>query len=449
MAIRRPIIPTEIVVHLGAPDEAAKNITVSFQEYIKNVASGEIFPTWPEDAMKSNILAQISFALNRIYNEWYRAKGYDFDITSSPVYDQSFQENRQFFERTSQIVDEIFNNYIVKDEQVQPFFAQYCDGKNTTCDGLSQWGTVTLASQGKSPIEILRNYYGDNIKIIYNTPVEENIGTYPGFPIKLGTTGDYVRTIKMQLNRIGQNYPALPIITNNDIFYTIETQNAVKKFQEIFDLPVTGTVDKSTWYKIKYLYNAVKNISSIYSEGISADEATVLFKDKIELGDSGPAALRLNYLLSVIAYFDNDIPFLKLDSDIVTEKTIQMLKAFQNKYNLDATGIVNRATWVALLEAYEQTLRTIPKEFLQNLNEFYPGYDLSKGMTGDDVINLQEFLYLICEREHKIPGVKITGVFGDLTEQSVKALQKEFGLEQNGIVGPITWDKIVNKALKS
>ena len=201
MAIRTPIIPNEIIVHLGAPDEAARNITVPFDEYIKNVASGEIYPNWPLDSIKANVLAQISFALNRIYNEWYRSKGYDFDITSSSVYDQSFSENRQFFERISQVVDEFFNDYIVKDNQVQPFFAQYCDGRNVKCNGLSQWGTVELANKGNSPIDILKYYYGDNIKLVYNTPVGNNITTYPEFPVELGTSGDFVRMLKIQLNR--------------------------------------------------------------------------------------------------------------------------------------------------------------------------------------------------------------------------------------------------------
>ena len=158
--INSPIIPTYITVHLGNPDDNARNITVPFIEYIKNVASGEIYPNWPIDAIKSNILAQISFALNRIYNEWYPSKGYDFDITNSPSYDQSFSENRQFFETVSLVVDDFFNDYLVRNGQVQPLFARYCDGRISTCDGLSQWGSVTLANQGKSPLEILRFYYG-------------------------------------------------------------------------------------------------------------------------------------------------------------------------------------------------------------------------------------------------------------------------------------------------
>lgn len=449
MAIRFPIIPTNIVVHLGAPDAAAKDITVPFPEYIKNVASGEIYPNWPLDAVKANILAQISFALNRIYNEWYRSQGYDFDITNSSVYDQSFGEDRPFFETISQVVDDIFNNYIVKADQVQPFFAQYCDGRVTTCDGLSQWGTVTLANQGKSPLEILKYYYGNDIQLIYNAPVEENVMTYPGFPVQLGTTGDFVRMIKIQLNRIGQNYPAIPIITDDSVFFTVETENAVKKFQEIFNLDSTGIVDKSTWYKIKYLYNAVKKISDLYSEGISMSEASLVYKRRLELGDTGEFVLPLNYLLNVVAYFDPNIPFLDLSGQVFTEDTKQMVIAFQNKYNITATGVVDANTWRALREAYEKTLRNIPKEYFTSLNEFYPGFYLSKGMTGDAIINLQRFLYVICQKKHNIPGVRVNGIFDNLTEQSVKAIQRMVGLDDTGVVGPSVWFQIVEMSKAS
>lgn len=442
MAIRIPTIPTEIVVHLGKPDEAARNITVPFIEYIKNVASGEIYPNWPLDAIKANILAQISFALNRVYNEWYPSKGYEFDITSSPAYDQSFVENRQFFETISQVVDEFFNDYLIKDDQVQPFFAMYCDGKNVTCDGLSQWGSVTLANQGKSPIEILRNYYG-NVSIIFDAPVEDNIRTYPGFPVELGTSGDFVRMINIQLNRIGQNYPAIPVIMNDSPYFTVETERAVRKFQEIFNLPVTGVVDKSTWYKIKYLYNAVKKISDLYSEGISIDEATLLFNKTLQQGDTGQYIKTLHYLINVISYFDSSIPFLDLRTDVFGEDTKQVVMAFQSKYGLPATGIVNAATWKALREAYQQTIKDIPSTYYTVLNEFYPGRFLSEGMSGDDIINLQRFLYIICKNTGSIPGVVVNGTFDNLTEQSVKAIQRKYNLDVNGIVSPIVWYRIV------
>lgn len=440
--INSPIIPTYITVHLGSPDDNARNITVPFIEYIKNVASGEIYPNWPIDAIKSNVLAQISFALNRIYNEWYPSKGYDFDITNSPSYDQSFSENRQFFETVSLVVDDFFNDYLVRNGQVQPLFARYCDGRISTCDGLSQWGSVTLANQGKSPLEILRFYYG-NVNIVYNAVVSDNTPSFPGFNIELGTAGDFVREINRQLNRIGQNYPAIPVIINDSPYFTVETERAVRKFQEIFNLKVNGIVDKSTWYKIKYVYNAVKKISDLYSEGISIDEATLLFKSKLELGDTGQYIRTLNYLINVVSYFDSSIPFLDLKGEVFTDNTKQVVIAFQNKYNLPATGIVDAPTWAKLKSAYNQTLRNIPKEYVTSLNEFYPGRFLSEGMTGDDIVNLQNFLYIICEKTKSIPGVVVNGRFDNLTKQSIMSIQRRYNLEENGIVGPVVWYRIV------
>ena len=168
MAIRYPVIPNEITVHLGTPSEAANDTTISFVDYINNVASSELYPTWPTDALKANILSIISFTMNRIYNEWYRSKGYNFDITSSPVYDQKYTPNREIYENIGNIVKDVFNDYIVKDGQVQPYYAQYCDGRKTTCNGLSQWGTVSLANQGKDPLQIIRYYYGNDTTIKYN-----------------------------------------------------------------------------------------------------------------------------------------------------------------------------------------------------------------------------------------------------------------------------------------
>lgn len=449
MAIRNPVIPEEIVVHLGAPDEEARNITVPFNEYIKNVASSELYPTWPADAIKANVLAQISFALNRVYNEWYRSQGYNFDITNNPQYDQSFREDTQFFETTNKIVDDLFNNYIVKGEQVQPLFATYCDGKNVVCNGLSQWGTVDLARNGLSPIEILKQYYGDDIRIVYNAPIEPNIETYPGFPVRLGYSGDFVRLLKMELNRIGQNYPAIPIILDDSVFFTVDTEEAVKKFQEIFDLDVTGVVDKATWYKIKYLYNAVKKLSDLYSEGISIDEAKLVFNKQLKYGDEGYYIRTLNYFLNVISYFDQSIPFLELEGEVFNDDTKEVLIAFQKKYDIPATGIVDANTWRAIRLIYSQTISTIPKEYMVYVDEFFPGLFLSKGMTGSDVLKLQNFLYTICENTHEIPGVRVNGIFDNLTEQSIRSIQKRANVEITGAVGPATWYYIVEWAKNS
>lgn len=443
MAVKTPTVPTEIVVHIGSPEEAGKTIIVPFPEYIKNVASNEIYPSWPEDAIKANVLAQISFALNRIYNEWYPSQGYNFDITSSPAYDQTFKEDSQFFETISQIVDDIFNNYIVKGEQIQPLFAAYCDGINTKCEGLSQWGSVELARKGLSPTEILKEYYGDNIKIIYNAPVTSNIPSYPGFPFRLGSVGNFVRELKVQLNRISNNYPAIPKIEEENIFFTKDMEESVRVFQEVFDLPVTGEVDKATWYEVKYLYNAVKKVADLKGEGILITEVEFPYGETLEEGDSGPYIRPLNYLLNFLSYFDTNIPMLNLIGEKFTEDTKEMVIAFQTIYDIESTGIVDKNTWNALVSAYNQTKEIIPEEYLYYEDKLYPGIFLSKGMTGDDILNLQNFLYTICEKTHQIPGVRVTGTFDELTEESIKSIQKRYNLPENGVVGPATWQKII------
>lgn len=444
MLTRTPTVPKEITVHLGAPDSAAKNITVSFPEYIKNVASNEIYPSWPTDAIKANVLAQISYALNRVYNEWYPSQGYNFDITSTPAYDQTFKEDSQFFENISQIVDDIFNNYIVKENQVQPLFATYCDGVNTTCEGLSQWESVNLAKQGLSPTEILKKYYGNNIEIVYNAPVTPNIPSYPGFPFRLGSAGNYIRQLKIQLNRISNNYPAIPKIEEENIFFTTDMEESVKKFQEIFDLPITGEVDKGTWYEVKYLYNAVKKVADLTGEGINIEEVEFPYGDTLELGESGPYIRALNYLLNFMSYFNTNIPKLNLTGENFTEDTKEMVMSFQIAYEKEATGIVNRETWNDLVTAYNQIKVEIPSEYLYYEDKLYPGIFLSKGMTGDDIENLQKFLYNICDKTHQIPGVRINSTFDDLTEESIKFIQKKYNLPVNGIVGPATWNKIIS-----
>lgn len=221
-----PVIPEYITVHLGLPNEAAENVTLPFTAYIKNVASSEVYPTWPENALRANILAQISVALNRIYTEHYRSRGYDFDITSTTRYDQAFVPGRSTFENIDRLVDDIFNNYIVRQGNVEPLYAQFCDGVRTQCAGLSQWGSVELAEQGLTPYEILQHYFGENIDIVSNAPMGDGLPSYPGRPLERGSVGEDVRTIQQQLNRIRKNYPAIPPITEVSNVFDEETENA-------------------------------------------------------------------------------------------------------------------------------------------------------------------------------------------------------------------------------
>lgn len=440
--INYPTIPTEIVVHLGAPDEAAENLSLPFVDYIKNVASNEIYPTWPDSAIEANILAQISFALNRIYNEWYPSKGYTFDITSLPEYDQSFVKNRQVFDTISKKVDQIFNNYVYRTGQIQPLNAVYCDGKVTTCNGLSQWGSVSLARQNKTPLEILKYYYGNDVNIKENAPTGEVFGAYPGYPIELGNAGDKVRIIQRELNRISNNYPAIPKIPRVNGVFGVYTQNSVKKFQEIFNLNPTGIVDYSTWYKIKYIYNAVKRVNDIYSEGIGEEEAIYDYGNELKYSDVGLGVRVLHYVLLTIAYFDPDLPSLRLNS-VFNDNTKAMVINFQKKYGLPATGVVDADTWNELVTVYRDTIHNIPEEYAQYEDEFFQGRLLALGMSGDDVRIIQKFLLKICQQTGNIPGVRVSGIFDDLMEKSVMKIQSMFNQDTTGVIDPITWYNIV------
>ena len=440
MSVRYPVVPNNIIVHLGKPDEASKDITVPFTDYISNVASSELYPTWPKSALIANIYAIISFAMNRVYNEWYRSKGYNYDITSSPMYDQAYTENRSTYENINIIVQDIFNNYVVKGNQIQPYFTRYCDGRITKCDGLSQWGSVTLANQGKTPIEILKYYYGNDISIKYDAEVGENTPGFPGDDIGLGYVGNPVLAIQRDLRRIRQNYPAIPDITTTLGIYDEETEQAVRKFQEIFNLPITGIVDKGTWYKIKYVYTSVKKLSDIYSEGLSKNEVTFLYADELKYGDTGIEVEYIHYFLDALAFLDPDIPRLKTNS-IYTNNTESMVKAFQEKYNLPVTGIFTYNDFNILKNAYRTILKSFKSEYQDFIDELYPDYFLTKGMTGKDVIRFQKFLLAICKYDKSIPGVKVNGIFDDLTEKSVMKIQKDYGFDINGIVGPLLWRK--------
>ena len=442
MSVRYPIVPNNIIVHLGKPQEAARNITIPFTDYITNVASSELYPTWPKNALIANIYTIISFAMNRIYNEWYRSKGYNFDITSSPAYDQAFQENRSTYENISVIVQEIFNNYVVKGSQIQPYFTTYCDGRKKTCNGLSQWGTVTLANQGKTPLEILKYYYGNDISIKYDAPVGDTTEGFPGDNVGIGYVGNPVLAIQRDLRRIRQNYPAIPDITSTLGIYDEETAASVRKFQEIFNLPVTGIVDKGTWYKIKYVYNSVKKLADIYSEGLSKNEVTFLYADELKYGDTGIEVEYIHYFLDALAFLDPDIPRLPTNS-IYTNNTETMVKAFQEKYKLPVTGIFTYSDWTVLKNAYRDILKSFPEEYQNYVNDLYPDYFLTKGMQGDDVRRFQKFLLAICKYDKSIPGVKVNGVFDELTEKSVLKLQEDYGFDINGIVGPLLWRKVV------
>lgn len=262
IVLNEVVIPEFIVVHDGLPnDPSAPDYYIRFTDYIKNVASSEIYPTWPEETIKANVLAIISFTLNRVYSEWYRNMGYNFTITSSTAYDHKWINNRNIFDTISVIVDEIFANYISRPGIKQPILTQYCDGRRTTCSGMSQWGSKDLGDDGLSALEILRNYYGSDVYINTATEVEGVPVSWPGYLLEIGSSGAPVRTIQEQLSLIRETYSNIPPFEISGI-YDEATLLAVKKFQEIFDLSESGLVDYSTWYKISGIYVALSELSS-------------------------------------------------------------------------------------------------------------------------------------------------------------------------------------------
>ena len=264
IVLSRVVVPQTVVVHDGVPtNTSAANYYVPYRDYIKNVASSEIYATWPRSAIVANVLAIMSFTLNRVYTEWYRNQGYDFTITSSTAYDHKWIYGRNIFESISVVVDDIFDNYLSRPGVKQPILTQYCDGRKVRCPGwMTQWGSCELGEAGYSPIEILRNFYGDDMYINTAEQISGIPASWPGYDLKIGATGDKVRQLQEQLDAISSVYTAIPDISPDGI-YGPATAEAVRKFQSIFGLPQTGVVDFATWYKISHIYVGITRIAEL------------------------------------------------------------------------------------------------------------------------------------------------------------------------------------------
>ncbi len=443
---RIPTIPTNIIVHLGTPTQSAENVTVPFIDYIKNVASSEIYSTWPQEALKANIYSQISFALNRVYTEWYPSKGYNFDITSSTQYDQKYIKDRNIYSNISVLVDEVFNNYLRKKGTVNPFFAQYCNGTTVTCEGLSQWGTVDLANQGLSAIEIIQNYYGDDVELVVNAPIEENYPSYPNTPLRVGDLGNDVRRMQLYLNRVGVNYPAIPKISSVDYGrFEENTENAVKEFQDIFNLPVTGIIDKATWYKIIYINTSVKKLAELDAEGVGYEDLPRQFSQPLSLGSTGGEVITLQFFLLFISEFIKEVPTLIVNG-IYDEATKNSVEAFQSYAGIPVTGEINEQTWGLIYRAYKGLFDYVLKKenIVEAMTEPYPGVVLRQGKMGPSVKLLKTYLNYISKFVFEIPPLPIDSRFGQKTQVAVTAFQIIFDLEPTGVVDEKTWDEITD-----
>ncbi len=447
----RVIIPKNITVHLGKPAASARNVTVSFRRYIANVASSEVYPTWPESALRANIHCQISLALNRIYTEWYPSRGYSFNITNSTSYDQYYVHGRTVFDVMVRLTDDIFNTYLRKTGTVNPYYSEYCDGKSVTCPGLKQWGTVTLAKQGKTPLQILKYYYGSNIEIVRTNNIQAIPQSYPGSPLRQGDSGTAVFTLQRQLNRIAKDYPFIGKLTVDGVFGP-RMASTVKTFQRQFNLTADGVVGRQTWYKISYIYVSVKDLAELTSEG---ETSSGTLSDgswggtALRTGSTGSAVEQVQFWLNTLAQYESALPSLSVDGRYGAA-TASAVRAFQRRYGLTVDGVVGRETWNAIYNEF----RSIQSD--NGTPNAYPGTALREGASGQNVRLVQFWLKIAHTVYSRLNDLTVDGRFGAATTAAVKRFQTYFGLTSDGVVGRTTWNKlyevyndIANKLLSS
>ncbi|MCI6786857.1 MAG: peptidoglycan-binding protein, partial [Oscillospiraceae bacterium] len=435
------VIPRKITVHLGRPSANARNVTVSFQHYIANVASSEVYPTWPEQALRANILAQISLALNRIWTEWYPSRGYTFNITGSPGVDQAYVAGRTVFAVMERLTAELFTTYVRRSGDREPYYTEYCDGRTVTCPGMKQWGTVTLAKEGKNALQILRYYYSDRVQLVTSRNIAAIPSSYPGSSLKRGSTGTAVRILQRQLSRIAKDYPSFgkPAVTGT---FDEATENSVKKFQKQFSLTADGIVGRATWNKISYIYVSVKDLAELTSEGETAEgtqsaggwPGTVLRR-----GATGSRVEQVQFWLSDLAQFDSSLVSVTVDGSYgaATERAV---RAFQQKQGLTADGAVGQATWNALYSAWVDAQSDLG-------GTAWPGTALRRGATGMEVRLVQFWLRLAADNYSALRTVTVDGSYGAATVSAVEAFQSLFGLTADGVVGRSTWNKLKEVAL--
>lgn len=434
------VIPSSIVVHLGAPDDSsARDVTVPFTDYIKNVASSEIFPTWDEEAIKANIYAQISFALNRVYTEWYAGKGYPFQITNSTAYDQSYVEGRNIYDNISRIVDDMFNMFLRKDGNYEPFFAQYCDGIRTTCNGLSQWGSQRLAERGYNAVGILKNYYGDTIEVVSTDNIRDAPSSYPGNPLSLGSVGRDVLEMQIQLDRIRQDYPLIPEITRLNGRFGAETDAAVRTFQDIFNLRVDGIVGKATWYKISRIYSAVTRLGEITSEGTGTFIPEEIPREILSIGSTGDNTRLAQFILEYLSFFYPSIPDVTVDG-YYGEGTRNSVVGFQKTFGLEPDGIVGEDTWRALYSVSGEINDAVRADTAQ---EDYPGTPLTVGSTGEGVELMKMYYNRIARYYGELPEVTVNDIYDEAFADAIRDFQSRYDLDPDGVIGALTWTRIV------
>ena len=393
--------------------------------------------SWPEEALRANIIAQVSLALNRIWTEWYPSRGYSFNITNSTSYDQYYVHGRTVFDVMVRLTDDIFNTYLRKTGTVNPYYSEYCDGKSVTCPGLKQWGTVTLAKQGKTPLQILKYYYGSDIEIVRTNNIQAIPQSYPGSPLRQGDSGTAVFTLQRQLNRIAKDYPFFGKLTVDGVFGP-RMVSTVKTFQRQFNLTADGVVGRQTWYKISYIYVSVKDLAELTSEG---ETSSGTLSDgswggtALRTGSTGSAVEQVQFWLNTLAQYESAIPSLAVDGRYGAA-TASAVRAFQRRYGLTVDGVVGRETWNAIYNEF----RSIQSD--NGTPNAYPGTALREGASGQNVRLVQFWLKIAHTVYSRLNDLTVDGTFGAATTAAVKRFQTYFGLTSDGVVGRTTWNKL-------
>ena len=396
---------------------------------------------WPEQALRANIHCQISLALNRIYTEWYPSKGYTFNITNSTSYDQYYVHGRTVFEVMVRITDDIFNTYLRKRGTVNPYYSEYCDGKSVTCPGLKQWGTVTLANNGRSALQILRYYYGSDIEIVRTSNIQSIPQSYPGSPLRQGDSGTAVFTLQRQLNRITKDYPFLGKLTVDGVFGS-RMAATVRAFQKQFNLTADGVVGRQTWYKISYIYVSVKDLAELTSEG-EASSGTLSDGTwggtTLRTGSSGTAVRELQFYLYLMSAYESSIPPVSIDGKFGAD-TERAVRAYQRFAGLTVDGVVGRTTWNSLYGRASQLRSSGPVVTLKRLP--YPGTPLTVGSSGNAVLYYALLLQRIAYYFDSVENPPLSDQYTDETAAATRSAQQLLGLEQTGIADADTWTAV-------
>ena len=396
--------------------------------------------SWPEEALRANIIAQVSLALNRIWTEWYPSRGYSFNITGSPGYDQAYVNGRTVFAVMERLTAELFNTFVQRSGDAEPYFTEYCDGKTVTCPGMKQWGTVDRAREGMNALQILRYYYGNRVQLVTTDNIAAIPSSYPGSPLRRGSTGTNVRILQKQLSRIAKDYPSFgkPAVTGT---FDEATENSVKKFQKQFSLTADGVVGRATWNKVSFIYVSVKDLAELTSEGETAEgtqstggwPGTVLRR-----GSTGSSVEQVQFWLSDLAQFDSSLMRVTVDGSYgaATERAV---RAFQQKQSLTADGVVGQRTWNALYAAWVDAQSDLG-------GTAWPGTALRRGAAGMEVRLVQFWLRLAADNYSALRTVTVDGKFGAATTRAVKAWQSRAGLTVDGVVGRMTFQSLYDAA---